>query len=72
MRLIDTVASIWRENMHGYFQRHYLFRDANNFPRAKLEGHCELRAIVDISADINANYSGKMINQEDNPKISYC
>ena len=36
---------MWREINYAriFFRGHYLFREANGFPRAKLEENCELR-----------------------------
>ena len=42
---IQTIAYSWHENMLGYYfvRGHYLFREANSFPRAQLEENCELQ-----------------------------
>ena len=70
MRLIDTVASIWRENMHGYLFKDIICSEMQTIFRERSSR--DTVSFELLSADINANYSGKMINQEDNPKISYC
>ena len=38
----------------GIFVRgHYLFREANSFPRAKVEGNCELRGTDNVQGQIS-------------------
>ena len=36
-----------------YFRGHYLFREANSFPRAKLEENCELRGTDNVQGQIS-------------------
>ena len=40
----------------GIFVRgHYLFREANSFPRAKLEENCELRGTDNVQGQISVH-----------------
>ena len=40
--------------MLGYIVRgHYLFREANSFPRAKLEENCELRGTDNVQGQLS-------------------
>ena len=36
-----------------FVRGHYLFREANSFPRAKLEENCELRATDNVHGQIS-------------------
>ena len=36
-----------------FVRGHYLFREANNFPRAKLEENCELRGTDNVRGQIS-------------------
>ena len=36
-----------------FVHRHYLFREANSFPRAKLEENCELRGTDNVQGQIS-------------------
>ena len=36
-----------------FVRGHYLFREANSFPRAKLEENCELRGTVNVQGQIS-------------------
>ena len=35
-----------------FVRRHYLFQEANSFPRAKLEENCELRGTDNVQGQI--------------------
>ena len=51
---INNIASIWRENMHGYLSAGIICSwEANSFPRAKLEENCELRGTDDVQGKIS-------------------
>ena len=39
--------------MLGYLSADYLFREANSFPRAKLEENCELRGTDNVQGQIS-------------------
>ena len=48
--------------MLGYFsvRGYYLFREANSFPRAKLEENCELRGTDNVQGQISEHISPQM------------
>ena len=52
---IQTIAYIWHENMLGYYfvRGHYLFREANSFPKAQLEENCELQGTDNAQGQIS-------------------
>ena len=51
---IDNVTwEIYARKYAGIFVRgHYLFREANSFPRAKLEENCDLRGTDNVQGQI--------------------
>ena len=53
-RIIKTVVSIWGGKQARIFVLgHYLFGEANSFPRAKLEENCELRGTDNVQGQIS-------------------
>ena len=55
-RMIKTIASIWGENMLGYFVvEHYLFLVAHSFPRASLSENCLLLGTDNARGQISAH-----------------
>ena len=56
-RIIKTIASIWGENMLGYFVLgHYLFLKAHSFPWAMLSENCSLLRTDSVLAYFRAKW----------------
>ena len=54
--MINTVVSICLQKYARIFVLgHYLFREANSFPRAKLEENCELRGTDNVQGQISVH-----------------
>ena len=47
-RYINNILHLARKYARIFVRGHYLFREANSFPRATLEENCELRGTEDI------------------------
>ena len=54
---INNSRHLARKYARIFVLGHYLFREANSFPRAKLEENCELRGTDNVQGQIFNNYS---------------
>ena len=52
MGYINNSRHLVRKYARIFVQRHYLFREANSFPRAKLEENYELRGTNNVQGRI--------------------
>ena len=50
---IDNSRHLARKYARIFVRGHYLFREANSFPRAKLEENCELRGTDTVQGQIS-------------------
>ena len=50
---IDNSLHLARKYARISVRRHYLFREANSFPRAQLEENCELRGTDNVQGQIS-------------------
>ena len=50
---INNCRYLARKYARIFVRGHYLFREANSFPRAKLEENCELRATDNVQGQIS-------------------
>ena len=50
---INNTRHLARKYARIFVRRHYLFREANSFPRAKLEENCELRGTDNVQGQIS-------------------
>ena len=49
----DNSRHLGRKYARIFVRGHYLFREANSFPRAKLEENCELRRTDNVQGQIS-------------------
>ena len=61
---INNSRHLARKYTQIFVRGHYLFREANSFPRAKLEENCELRG--------TDNVQGQMSEHIFTPNGDYC
>ena len=52
MGYINNSRHLARKYARIFVRGHYLFREANSFPRAKLEENCELRGTDNVQGQI--------------------
>ena len=52
-KYINNNHHLARKYVRIFVRWHYLFREANSFPRAKLEENCELRGTDNVSGQIS-------------------
>ena len=58
---INNSLHLARKYARVFVRGHYLFREANSFPRAKLEKNCELRGIDNVQGQISEHiFAAKM------------
>ena len=50
---INNSLHLARKYARIFVRGHYLFREANNFPKAKLEENCELRGTDNVQGQIS-------------------
>ena len=50
---INNSLHLRRKYARIFVRGHYLFREANSFPRAMLEENCELRGINNVQGQIS-------------------
>ena len=50
---INNSLHLARKYAQIFVRGHYLFREANSFPRAKLEENCELRGADNVQGQIS-------------------
>ena len=50
---INNSLHLARKYAQIFVRGHYLFREANSFPRANLEGNCELRGADNVQGQIS-------------------
>ena len=50
---INNSRHLARKHAQVFVRGHYLFREANSFPRAKLEENCELRGTDNVQGQIS-------------------
>ena len=50
---INNSGHLARKYARIFVRGHYLFREANSFPRAKLEENCELRGTDNVQGQIS-------------------
>ena len=50
---INNSLHLARKYARIFVRGHYLFREANSFPRAKLKENCELRGTDDVQGQIS-------------------
>ena len=50
---INNSLHLARKYARIFVRGHYLFREANSFPRAKLEENCELRGTGNVQGQIS-------------------
>ena len=50
---INNSLHLARKYARIFVRRHYLFLEANSFPRAKLEENCELRGTDNVQGQIS-------------------
>ena len=50
---INNSRHLARKYARIFVRGHYLFREANSFPRAKLEENCELRGTDNVQGQIS-------------------
>ena len=53
MGYINNSRHLARKYARIFVRGHYLFREANSFPRAKLEENCELRGTDNVQGQIS-------------------
>ena len=53
MGYINDSLHLTRKYARIFVRGHYLFREANSFPRAKLEENCELRGADNVQGQIS-------------------
>ena len=53
MGYINNSLHLARKYARIFVRGHYLFREVNSFPRAKLEENCELRGTDDVQGQIS-------------------
>ena len=53
MGYINNSHHLARKYARIFVRGHYLFREANSFPRAKLEENCELRGTDNVQGQIS-------------------
>ena len=53
MDYMNNSHHLARKYVRMFVRGHYLFREANSFPRAKLEEKCELRGTDNVQGQIN-------------------
>ena len=53
MCCINNSLHLARKYARIFVRGHYLFREANSFPRAKLEENCELRGTDNVQGQIS-------------------
>ena len=53
MGYINNGRHLARKYARIFVRGHYLFREANSFPRAKLEENCELRGTDNVQGQIS-------------------
>ena len=64
MGYLNNSRHLARKYAPIFVRGHYLFREANSFPRAKLEENCELRGTDDVQGQISEHISA--------PNGGYC
>ena len=52
---INNSLHLTRKYARIFVRGHYLFREANSFPRAKLEENCELRGTDNVQGQISVH-----------------
>ena len=52
---INNSLHLARKYVRIFVRGHYLFREANSFPRAKLEENCELRGTDNVQGQISVH-----------------
>ena len=52
---INNSLHLARKYARIFFRGHYLFREENSFPRAKLEENCELRGTDNVQGQISVH-----------------
>ena len=52
---INNTLHLARKYARIFVREHYLFREANSFPRAKLEENCELRGTDNVQGQISVH-----------------
>ena len=52
---INNSLHLARKYARIFVRGHYLFREANSFPRAKLEENCELRGTDNVQVQISVH-----------------
>ena len=52
---INSSLHLARKYARIFVRGHYLFREANSFPRAKLEENCELRGTDNVQGQISVH-----------------
>ena len=57
---INNSRHLARKYARIFVRRHYLFREANSFPRAKLEENCELPGTDNVQGQISSIFSPQM------------
>ena len=50
---INNSLHLARKHAQIFVRGHYLFREANSFPRARLEENCELRGADNVPGQIS-------------------
>ena len=53
MGYINNSLHLARKYARIFVRGHYLFREANSFPRAKLEENCELQGTDNVQGQIS-------------------
>ena len=53
MGYINNSRHLARKHARIFVRGHYLFREANSFPREKLEENCELRGTDNVQEQIS-------------------
>ena len=61
---INNSLYLARKYARIFVPGHYLFREANSFPRAKLEENCEIRGTDNVQGQISVHIFA--------PNIGYC
>ena len=64
MGYINNSRHLARKYARIFVRGHYLFREANSFPRAKLEKNCELRGTDNVQGQISEHIFA--------PNAGYC
>ena len=60
MGYINNSHHLARKYARIFVRGHYLFQEANSFPRAKLEENCELRRTDNVQGQITEHISPQM------------